>query len=153
MTTLHLLGPGYNLMTPSPSVDRMFERFFGYPSTSPETGTPTYTLPIDILETEDAYELHASVAGVPQDAVEVTFEDGLLNIAVRAVPTQIQGKFIRQERPWGNWSRKLELLKEVDSANITAEFENGMLTVRVPKVAKAKPLRIAIAGATKAIEA
>ncbi len=153
MTTVHWLGSGYDLMTASPSLDRMFERFFGNTSANPETGTPTYTLPIDILETEDAYELHASVAGVPPDAVEVTFEDGLLHIAVRAVPAQVQGKFIRQERPRGNWSRKLEMPKEVDSANIAAEFENGMLTVRVPKVAKAKPLRIAIAGATKAIEA
>ena len=48
---------------------------------------------------------------------------------------------------------QLELPKEVDSANISAEFENGMLTVRVPKVAKAQPQRIAIAGATKAIGA
>jgi HSP20 family protein len=70
------------------------------------------------------------------------------------VPIQVQGKFIRQERPWGNWSRKLKLAKEVDSATIAAEFDNGMLTVRVPKVAKAEPLRIAIgAGASKAIEA
>jgi HSP20 family protein len=134
-------------------MDRMFERFFGYPSTSPETGTPTYTLPIDILETEDAYVLHASVAGVPREGVEVTFEDGLLNIAVKPMPIPVQGTFIRQERPWGNWSRKLELPKQVDSASIVAEFDNGMLTVRIPKVAKAKPLQIAIAGATKAIKA
>jgi HSP20 family protein len=134
-------------------MDRMFERFFGYASPTPETGTPTYTLPIDILETEDAYELHANVAGVPQDSVEVTFEDGLLNISVQAMPRPVLGTFIRQERPWGNWSRKLELPKEVDSASIAAEFDNGLLIVRVPKVAKAKPLQIAIAGATKAIKA
>lgn len=57
---------------------------------------------------------------------------------------QVDGKFIRQERPWGNWSRRLELPTEVDSASIAAEFDNGMLTVRVPRVAKAQPLRIAI---------
>jgi HSP20 family protein len=62
---------------------------------------------------------------------------------------------IRQERPWGNWSRKLELPKEVDAANISAHFENGVLTVRVPKAARAQPVRIAV-GATsdkKPIEA
>ena len=153
MATLHWLGPGYDLMTASPSMDRMFERFFGYRTVGPETGTPTYSLPVDILEAEDAYELHASVAGVPQDGVDVTFEDGLLKIAVKAAPVPVLGTFIRQERLWGNWSRQLELPKEVDSANISAEFENGMLTVRVPKVAKAQPQRIAIAGATKAIGA
>ena len=72
MATLHWLGPGYDLMTASPSMDRMFERFFGYRTVGPETGTPTYSLPVDILEAEDAYELHASVAGVPQDGVTYT---------------------------------------------------------------------------------
>jgi HSP20 family protein len=153
MAHLHWLGPGYDLMTASPSTDRMFERFFGYRSIGQETGTPTYALPVDILETEDAYELHASVAGVPQEAVDVTFEDDRLKIAVKAAPIPVQGKFIRQERPWGNWVRQLELPKEVDATNIAAEFENGLLIVRVPKVAKAQPQRIAIAGATKAIGA
>jgi len=59
---------------------------------------------------------------------------------------------IRQERPWGSWSRKLELPKEVDPANITADFENGVLTVRVPKAAKVNPLRIAIGAADESTE-
>jgi HSP20 family protein len=69
----------------------------------------------------------------------------MLSLAVKAVPLEVQGKVIRQERPWGNWSRRLELPKEVDPANITAEFNNGVLTVRIPKAAKVKPVQIAIA--------
>lgn len=109
-------------------------------------------MPVDVEETEDAYLLYATVAGVPQDCVNVTFEAGMLSLAVKALPLEAQGKFIRHERPWGNWSRQLDLPKEVDSAHITAKFENGVLTVRVPKVAKAKPVRIAIGGADRAIE-
>ncbi len=133
-------------------MDRLFERFFGAGVTTQEDGTPTYPLPVDILETEDAYQLHASVAGVPQDGVEVTYEGGVLSIAVKAAPVHVEGRLIRQERPWGNWSRKLELPTEVDAANITAKFENGVLMVSVPKVAKAKPLRIPIGAAAKLIE-
>ncbi len=151
MRTLHWLGPGSELMTTPRSMDRLFEQFFGYSATSQEDGTPTYALPVDILETEDAYELHATVAGVPQDGVEVTFEGGILSLTVKAAPIQVQGTFVRQERPWGNWSRKLELPTEVDPAGIVAQFENGVLIVRVPKAAKAKPLRIAIGAADKAI--
>jgi HSP20 family protein len=134
------------------SMDRLFERFFGYGAITQEDGTPTYALPVDILETEDAYELRATVAGVPQDGAEVTFEGGMLTIAVKAVPVQLEGRLIRQERPWGNWSRKLELPTEIDSANIAAHFENGVLSVRVPKAAKAKPVRIPIGAADKLIE-
>jgi len=131
----------------------MFERFYGYAGSSAAKGTPTYSLPVDILETEDAYEIHASVAGASPDNVEVTFEGGLLNIDVTAVPVQVEGKLIRQERPRGNWNRQLELPKKVDSAKIEAEFENGTLKVRIPKLAKEKPLRIAVRGAANAIEA
>jgi HSP20 family protein len=65
---------------------------------------------------------------------------------------QLEGTLIRQERPWGNWSRKLELPTEVDPANIAARFDNGVLSVRVPKAAKAKPVRIPIGAADKLIE-
>jgi HSP20 family protein len=126
------------------SMDRLFEQFLGYGAGNQENGTPTHALPVDILETEDAYHLYATVAGVPKEGVEVTFENGMLSVAVNAVPFDVQGKLIRQERPWGSWSRKLELPKEVDPANIVAEFENGVLSVTIPKAAKAKPVRIAI---------
>ena len=152
MTTLHWLGPGSDLMISPRSMDRLFERFVGYRATTQEDGTPTYALPIDILETEDAYVLHTTIADVPPDAVEVTFEGGVLSIAVKAVPREVEGKLIRQERPWGNWSRKLELPAEVDSASIVAQFHSGVLTLRVPKAAKAKPVRIPVGAGDKVIE-
>src|SRR2546426_8076047 len=102
MTATRMLVPGSNLVTGASPIDRLFEQFFGYGVASQEDGTPTYALPVDILETEDAYELHATVAGVPQDCVAVTFEAGMLSISLKAVPFGILGKFIRQERPWGH---------------------------------------------------
>jgi HSP20 family protein len=152
MTALHWLAPGSDLMISPRSMDRLYERFFGYGATTHEDGTPTYALPIDILETDDAYVLYATIADVPPDGVEVTFEGGVLSIAVKAVPLEAQGTLIRQERPWGNWSRKLELPSEVDSANIAAQFHNGVLTLRVPKAPKAKPVRIPVGAADKVIE-
>jgi HSP20 family protein len=152
MTTLHWLRPGSDLMISPHSMDRLYRRFFGYGAPTQEDGTPTYPLPVDILETDDAYQLHATVAGVPPDGVEVTFEGGMLSIVVKAVPLQLDGTLIRQERPWGNWSRQLELPTEVDPANIAAQFENGVLTVRVPKAAKTKPVRIPIGAVGKVIE-
>ncbi len=151
-TAIRWLGPSSNLLTSTHSMDRLFEQVYGYLAPNQENGTPTHALPVDIMETDDAYQLYATVAGVPQDHVEVSFEDGMLSLAVKATPFEVQGKFVRQERPWGNWSRKLELPKEVDPANITAEFQNGVLMVRVPKTATAKPLRIDIRAAKKAIE-
>ncbi len=150
MTRTHYLVPTSDLVSGA-AMDRLIEQFFGYGAASQQDGTPTYALPVDILETHDAYELHATVAGVPQDSVEVSFEGGLLSIAVKATPLDVEARFIRQERPWGNWSRKLELPKEIDPSKIAAQFENGVLTVSVPKAAQVQPMRIAIGEAGKAL--
>jgi HSP20 family protein len=146
------MNPDAGLVAGPHSVDRLFEQLFGYGGVRHENGTPTYALPIDIVETDDAYQLYATVAGVPQDRVEITFDNGMLCLTVPAAPAEMQGHLVRHERPWGNWSRKLELPKEVDSANIVAEFDNGVLMVRVPKAARAEPQRIAIRTADEAIE-
>ncbi len=150
-TAVRWMNPDAGLMVGPHSVDRLFEQLFGYGSARAENGTPTYALPIDIEETEDAYQLYATVAGVPHDAVEVTFENGVLSLTVPAAPLELHGNLIRHERPWGNWTRKLELPKEVDPANIVAEFDNGVLTVRVPKAPRAKPQRIAVRAAENTI--
>jgi HSP20 family protein len=144
------LGPGSDLVAGMPSMDRLFEHFLPYGEANQEDGKPSYALPVDISETEDAYQLQATVAGATPDDVEVTFEGGVLSLVVKPEPSRFEGKLIRQERPWGNWSRKLELPKEVDAANIAAHVENGVLTVRVPKVARAKPVRIAIGSTSDA---
>jgi HSP20 family protein len=154
MATMRWWSPSTDLMTATRVMDRMFDQFFGYGQGAEQEqgGTPTYGLPVDVIETDDAFLLYATVAGVPNENVDVTYEDGVLSIAVKAAPFERQGRWLRQERPWGNWSRKLELPKEVDPANIVAEFDNGVLTVRVPKAAKAMPQRIAVRTAGKAIE-
>jgi HSP20 family protein len=139
-------------------MDRLFEEFFGGPgSATPGEGTeralPTYTLPVDILETKEAYVLTAPVAGFAPDAVEVTFDQGVLTITATAEPTQIQGVWIRQERPFGSWFRRLQLPDQVQGDQIRADVENGLLTVTVPKVPSPEPVRIPVGGtAQKALE-
>ena len=152
MATMRYWGPGTDLMTATRLMDRMFDQFFGYGtpvSEQQEGGTPTYALPVDVLETQDSFVLYATVAGVPPENVDVTFEDGVLSISVTAVPFERQGKLLRQERPWGNWSRKLELPKEVQPDKISADVEQGMLTVIVPKAAAVQPVRIPFGSAKK----
>jgi HSP20 family protein len=148
MATNRWWTPTNDLMTASRVIDRMFDQFFGYgtPLDQNEEGTPTYGLPVDVLESNDAFVLYASVPGIPKDNVDVTFEDGILTITAKPAPFERQGKWLRQERPWGNWSRKLELPKEVQPDKIRADIENGMLMVIVPKATTAQPVRIPVGG-------
>lgn len=145
-------SPTADAMTATRLIDRMFDQFFGYGTRTPdqpEGGTPTYAIPVDVLETDDSFLLYATVAGIPGESVDVTFEDGVLAISAKAAPFDRQGRWLRQERPWGNWIRKLELPKEVEPDKISADVTNGVLTVTVPKAATAQPVRIPVAGAER----
>jgi HSP20 family molecular chaperone IbpA len=92
------------------------------------------------------------VAGVPQDRVEVTFEGGLLTIAVKAVPIDLRAScFARSDRGVTGSARWSCPRRSTQGASPL--ISNGVLTVRVPKAAKAKPVRIPIGAADKLIEA
>jgi HSP20 family protein len=148
MTSIRWWGPNADVLTAARAMDRLFDQFLGpgQGGNEQEDGTPTYTLPVDILETDDSFVLYASVPGVNAENVDVTFEEGRLTLSAKAQPFETQGRWIRQERPWGNWTRRLELPKEVDGSGISAQFENGVLVVTVPKAARAQPVRIPVAG-------
>jgi HSP20 family protein len=146
MATVRWWTPTTDLTNASRVMDRMFDQFFGYGQTPEQEqgGTPTYALPMDVLETDSEFLLYATAAGVPRENVDVTFEDGVLTISVTAAPFERQGRWLRQERPWGNWTRKLELPKEVQADGIRADVENGMLRLTVPKAVTAQPVKIPI---------
>jgi HSP20 family protein len=156
MATIRWWNPTGDLMTATRLMDRLFDQLAygaaGTGSDQADSGTPTYALPVDVIETDDSFILYATVAGVPSDHVDVTFEDGVLTLSVKAAPYELQGRWLRQERPWGDWSRKLELPKEVDPSRIKADVADGLLTVTVPKAASAQPVRIPV-GAAKRPEA
>ena len=134
-------------------MDRLFDEHLGGGNTMPAgtengaAGMPTYPLPVDILETPAAYVLTAPVPGFAPDQVELTYADGIISIAAHAQPSEARGAWIRQERPLGSWFRRLQLPEQIQADAITADFENGLLTVTVPKVARPEPVKIAVGGA------
>ena len=154
MATIRWWSPSEDLVTATRLMDRLFDQVFtqgGATQARTEGGTPTYSLPVDILETDDAYVLYATVAGVPGENVDVTFEEGVLALNVKAAPFERQGKWLRQERPWGSWTRRLELPKEVQADGISADVRDGLLTVTVPKAPAVQPVRIPVARAKQQI--
>ena len=153
MTPFRWWNPTGDLYTATRAMDRLFDEFFGPGGASaPQQGVnggepPIYQLPVDILETEGSYVLTASVPGFDPSQVEVTFADGVLTILAKAQPENITGRWLRAERPHGSFLRKLELPQQVQGEKIAADFENGRLTVTVPKRAKPEPIKIAVGGA------
>ena len=128
-------------------MDRLFEQFFGEQAPEGDGATPsTYYLPVDVFESDEAYTLVASVPGFKRDQVEITFEDGILSIRARAEEHKAPGRWLRQERPYGSFVRRLEVPQQVETGKITADFEDGLLRVTIPKTAKPQPVKIPIGG-------
>jgi HSP20 family protein len=146
-------SPSADMRSAHRAMDRLFEQFFGEgaPAEGDGASPPTYYLPVDVFESDDAYTLVASVPGFKEDQVEITFEEGILSIKAKAEPHQAPGRWLRQERPYGSFVRRLEVPQQVETGKISADFDNGVLTVRIPKTAKPQPVKIPI-GARQSAE-
>ena len=109
---------------------------------------------VDVEETAEAYVITAEAAGFADDDVEVTLGDGVLRLrAEKRQETEGEApegdrRYHVRERAVGRFERAFRLPESVEEAAITASFENGVITLRLPKAAKAEPevRRIEIAG-------
>lgn len=101
---------------------------------------------VDVLENEDGYVVTASLPGLAPEDVEVTLEDNVLAIKgeVKAEESQEGETYHVRERRYGSFNRKIRFPVMVNSDSVEAGYENGILTLTVPKADEVKPRRIEI---------
>lgn len=138
------------LIKPEPfsrEVDRLFDRLFDTPS-----GAQRWAPPMDLVEAEDHYLLKADLPGVSEEDVAIEVEKGVLTLTGerKAEHERSERGFYRIERASGRFQRQLTLPEGIDADAVTAEFDRGVLSVRIPKPEKVKPRRIAIGGQKQA---
>ena len=94
----------------------------------------------DVRETDNTYELDVDLPGFKKDEVQLDLKDGYLTISAAKGLDKDQedkkGKYIRQERYAGACSRSFYVGEAVEPEDVSAKFEDGILTVSVPKNAK-----------------
>ena len=101
--------------------------------------------PVDIFETRDELVLVADMAGVPADAVDIRLEGDELKIEGRVRTDDYEGlKPLHVEYGVGGYQRRFTLDEAIDRDNIKAQMRNGVLVLRLPKSAHARPRRIAV---------
>lgn len=109
-----------------------------------------YTPPLDIHETPEGLVLEADLPGVPPDQLEVRVEQNVLTIYGKVdwshLPTE--ARLIYEEVLPGDYYRSFILGDEVDTERISADFNNGVLRLILPKAAKARPRKIEIRTST-----
>jgi len=104
--------------------------------------------PVDIRETEESYLLSMDIPGVDPQAVEVSVEQGVLEVSgerkTGSAETDQPG-YQRQERLQGGFKRRFKLPESADGSEITARSEHGVLEILIKKRAEQRPRRITIA--------
>ena len=103
--------------------------------------------PVDIFEHEGKLVLKAELPGIDPKQVDVRVENNVLTLrGERKFESEVKREqYHRVERAYGTFSRSFTLPNVVDTANIKAEFKDGVLRVTLPKREEAKPKQIAIA--------
>ncbi len=149
--------PFRDLLSIQDEMNTLFNRAYGERSGEGEQRQRSWAPALDIAEHKDAYLVQVELPGVKPDDLEITLEDGLLTIQGERNFTQESGdqQFHRIERRYGRFRRSITLPTQVQADAIEASFEDGLLTVRVPKAEEAKPRRINVqvgGGSSKTVE-
>lgn len=124
---------------------RLFDTFFG-DLPSEDVASRSWVPPVDIQETEDGYKLQAELPGLTKDDIQITLENNVLRLSgERKFEKDVQKEgYHRIERTYGSFARSFALPHQVNGEAVQAAFENGVLTITVPKAETAKPRKIAI---------
>lgn len=102
---------------------------------------------VDVKEDTDAYQIHAELPGIGKEDIHVHVDGPVVSIsAERKQEKEIKDgeRVLRTERYFGKVSRSFQLGQEVDEANASAKFNDGVLELRLPKKAAAQAKRLTI---------
>jgi HSP20 family protein len=109
-------------------------------------GSPEGQLVVDVYETDKEVVIQSAIAGVKINQIDVSLENDILVIkGVRENPCKdkVRNYFLK-ECYWGAFSKDIILPREIDTGRIDAKIKDGILTIRMPKVEKAKNKKISI---------
>jgi HSP20 family protein len=108
----------------------------------------SWTPPIDVYETDDRYVIAAELPGLARDQIELALEDARLTIRGQRIDrTASSGNVIhfhQVERGHGAFARTFEFGSKIDTEAVSADLTNGVLTVTLPKAARAPARKIEV---------
>ena len=149
MTSLTRYNPVGEALSLRQAMDRLFEDSFVSPW-SWRTVAGTQWPAIDIHDTPEEVVITAALPGIRPEDVEITMVGQTLSLRgeFKADESVEQGRYLLQERRYGTFHRQIELPVRVNADSAQASFDNGLLTLRVPKADEVKPRQIQIHAGT-----
>lgn len=102
-------------------------------------------MPIDLHRDGDHYVLNADLPGIDPGSVDVDVDGQLLTIRAERTPRSIDGvTWLARERSSGSFLRQINLGDGIDTAAISAAYDNGVLSVTIPVSERAKPRKVEV---------
>jgi HSP20 family protein len=143
MSNLTRWEPMREMMTLREAMDRLFDDAF----TRPLSASGVSVVPaIDLYETADEVVVKANLPGLKSDDVQISITADVLSLRgeVKTTETRQEATYHVIERRSGAFERSIMLPTDVQTEKAKADFENGVLTITLPKAETVKPKTIAI---------
>ena len=105
-------------------------------------------LNIDMYQTKDNVIIKSTIAGVKPEDIDITVANDMVTVKGSRKKEEViaQDDYFYQECYWGNFSRSVIIPVDIESENIEADLKDGILTVIIPKAAKAKTKKVKVKG-------
>ena len=145
MSNLTRWEPAREMMTLREAMDRLFDDAFTQPF-STRDGWSASTPAVDMYQTEDEIVVKASLPGIKADEVQINVTGDVLTLKgeVKHEEEKNDRSWHIREQRWGSFQRSVALPTNVVSDKAKAEFENGILTITLPKAEEVRPRTITI---------
>ncbi len=102
-------------------------------------------IPLDITDEKDAFVVYATIPGLNADDVEIEIENNTVSLRGEFKhEDESEINYLRRERPSGSFHRLLRFSSKLDAVKAEAKLNNGILTLRIPKVEEALPKTIKV---------
>ena len=125
---------------PFREVERLSREIFGATGT---TARPVM-MPMDAWRDGDTFRVELDLPGIDPDDIDLDVENNVVTVKAERPATDHGESSVAAERPRGTFSRQLVLGDNLDTSNITANYDAGVLTLSIPVAESAKPRKIAI---------
>jgi HSP20 family protein len=156
MTLLTRWDPLRDMATLQNRINRLVRESYSPESPEEALTTTTFAPPVDIYEDEHTITLQMEVPGIDEKDIDVRLEDNTLTVhgERKMEKEQKEENFRRIERQYGSFTRSFTLPSSVDRGQVSADYEKGVLKIRLVKKAEAKPKQIKVnVGSEKTLEA
>ncbi len=102
-------------------------------------------MPIDLFRDGDTYVLNADLPGVDPGSIDVDVDGRVLTVRAERTPRSREGvKWMASERPSGSFYRQFTLSDGIATESISANYDNGVLSVTIPVTERAKPRKVEV---------